>query len=181
MPLDPRQFPSTASKLQALVYIIVQELCESRGGRPGLSVLTSFLVSVDVKIYWTVLRHWSHNLSLMATDIWSLTSSSTDWFTTYFLGERCRKAMLGVWTLGCVWSKECHILQILCCPHLFHRLEEFIWFAVTTVAGHARVHGLAAQESPRKIIKLKNNILTEKWIKSNKIKYWSVQVPGKSV
>ena len=31
--------------------VIVQELCESRGGRPGLSVLTSFLVSVDVKIY----------------------------------------------------------------------------------------------------------------------------------
>ena len=36
---------------------IVQELCESRGGRPGLSVLTSFLVSVDVKLYWTMLRH----------------------------------------------------------------------------------------------------------------------------
>ena len=34
------------------IYIhIVQELCESRGGRPGLSVLTSLLVSVDVKIY----------------------------------------------------------------------------------------------------------------------------------
>ena len=31
--------------------IIVQELCESRGGRPGLSVLTSFLVSEDVKNY----------------------------------------------------------------------------------------------------------------------------------
>ena len=30
---------------------IVQELCDSRGGRPGLSVLTSLLVSVDVKIY----------------------------------------------------------------------------------------------------------------------------------
>ena len=30
---------------------IVQELCESRGGRPGLSVLTGLLVSVDVKIY----------------------------------------------------------------------------------------------------------------------------------
>ena len=29
----------------------VQDLCESRGGRPGLSVLTSLLVSVDVKIY----------------------------------------------------------------------------------------------------------------------------------
>ena len=31
--------------------IIVQELCESRGGRPGLSVLTNLLVSVDVKLY----------------------------------------------------------------------------------------------------------------------------------
>ena len=30
---------------------IVQELCESRGGRPGLSVLASLLVSVDVKLY----------------------------------------------------------------------------------------------------------------------------------
>ena len=28
----------------------VQELCESRGGRPELSVLTSLLVSVDVKL-----------------------------------------------------------------------------------------------------------------------------------
>ena len=37
---------------------IVQELCESRGGRPGLSVLTSILVSVDVKNYRTMLRHW---------------------------------------------------------------------------------------------------------------------------
>ena len=26
-----------------------QELCESRGGRPGLPVLMSFMVSVDVK------------------------------------------------------------------------------------------------------------------------------------
>ena len=30
---------------------IVQELCESRGGRPGLSDLTSLMVSVDVKLY----------------------------------------------------------------------------------------------------------------------------------
>ena len=30
---------------------VVQELCESRGGRPGLSVLTSILFSVDVKNY----------------------------------------------------------------------------------------------------------------------------------
>ena len=34
-----------------IIITIVQELCESRGGRPGLSVLTSLLVSVDVKIY----------------------------------------------------------------------------------------------------------------------------------
>ena len=31
--------------------VIVQKLCESRGGRPELSVLTSLLVSVDVKNY----------------------------------------------------------------------------------------------------------------------------------
>ena len=31
--------------------VIVQELCESRGGRLGLSVLTSLLVSVGVKLY----------------------------------------------------------------------------------------------------------------------------------
>ena len=30
-------------------YTRVQELCESRGGRPGLPVLTSLMVSVDVK------------------------------------------------------------------------------------------------------------------------------------
>ena len=55
-------------------FYIVQELCESRGGRPGLSVLTSLLVSVDVKIYWTVLRHWSQlvlNMSAML-GVWVL-------------------------------------------------------------------------------------------------------------
>ena len=50
-------------------YNIVQELCESRGGRPGLSVLTSLLVSVDVKIYCTVLRHWSQLVPNMSHDI----------------------------------------------------------------------------------------------------------------
>ena len=48
---------------------IVQELCESRGGRPGLSVLTSLLVSVDVKLYWTMLRHWSQLVPNMSTDV----------------------------------------------------------------------------------------------------------------
>ena len=35
----------------AYLSAIVQELRESRGGRPGLSVLTSLLVFVDVKLY----------------------------------------------------------------------------------------------------------------------------------
>ena len=58
--LSPRSCPATH---------IVQELCESRGGRPGLSVLTSLLVSVDVKIYCTVLRHWSQLVPNMSHDI----------------------------------------------------------------------------------------------------------------
>ena len=55
--------------LKNQLQIIVQELCESRGGRPGLSVLTSLLASVDVKIYCTVLRHWSQLVPNMSTDI----------------------------------------------------------------------------------------------------------------
>ena len=53
-------FYINASKPTTREYIVgrrgqekdsVQELCESRGGRPGLAVLTSLLVSVDVKLY----------------------------------------------------------------------------------------------------------------------------------
>ena len=33
------------------LVLVVQELCESRGGRPGLSVRMSLLVSVDIKLY----------------------------------------------------------------------------------------------------------------------------------
>ena len=43
---------------------IVQELCESRGGRPGLSVLTNLLVSVDVK-YTEPCFGIGHSLSLI--------------------------------------------------------------------------------------------------------------------
>ena len=50
-------------------FFIVQELCESRGCRPGLSILTSLLASVDVKIYWTMLRHWSQLVPNMSADI----------------------------------------------------------------------------------------------------------------
>ena len=45
------QNPIIIIELLAVCLDIVQELCESRGGRPGLSVLTSLLVSVDVKNY----------------------------------------------------------------------------------------------------------------------------------
>ena len=45
----------------------VQELCESRGGRPGLSVLTSLMVSVDVKQHWTMHTHWSQFVPNMST------------------------------------------------------------------------------------------------------------------
>ena len=65
------QITSQPATLKAKpVVVIVQELCESRGGRPGLSVLTSLLVSVDVKLYWTMLRHWSQLVPNMSTDIW---------------------------------------------------------------------------------------------------------------
>ena len=39
----------STSKTEDLEPSRVQELCESRGGRPGLPVLTSLVVSVDVK------------------------------------------------------------------------------------------------------------------------------------
>ena len=45
------QSTSTVISGRLRMQNVVQELCESRGGRPGLSVLTSLLVSVDVKIY----------------------------------------------------------------------------------------------------------------------------------
>ena len=37
----------------------VQELCESSGGRPGLSVLMTLMVSVVVKQHSAMLRYWS--------------------------------------------------------------------------------------------------------------------------
>ena len=36
----------------------------------GLSVLTSLLASVDVKIYWTMLQHWSQRVPNILADIW---------------------------------------------------------------------------------------------------------------
>ena len=36
-------------RFDSIKYLRVQELCESRGGRPGFSVIMSFTISVDVK------------------------------------------------------------------------------------------------------------------------------------
>ena len=47
-----------------------QELCESQGGHPGLSILTSLMVFVNIKQYWTMLMHWSQLVPNMSTDIW---------------------------------------------------------------------------------------------------------------
>ena len=51
--LLPQSYSWTCIQVHGLTSTenIVQELCKSRGGRPGLSVLTSLLVSVDVKLY----------------------------------------------------------------------------------------------------------------------------------
>ena len=38
-------------RVDKFFFTAAQELCESRGSRPGLSVLTSLLVSVDVKLF----------------------------------------------------------------------------------------------------------------------------------
>ena len=44
-----RSLRVTRSRIRLERSVRVQELCEIRGGRPGLSVLTSRTVSVDVK------------------------------------------------------------------------------------------------------------------------------------
>ena len=48
--VTPLKWPSLSLYVDRVhVSFGVQELCESRGGSPGLSVLTSLMVSVDVK------------------------------------------------------------------------------------------------------------------------------------
>ena len=58
--------------------VTVQELCESRGGRSGLPVLMSLMVSVNVKQHRTMLTHWSqfvnrHRRALSSTSSSKLT------------------------------------------------------------------------------------------------------------
>ena len=49
-----------------LLINIVQELCESRGGRPGLPSLISLVVSVDVKQHFNF--NHAENVTLFATE-----------------------------------------------------------------------------------------------------------------
>ena len=56
------------NKIQPSQYR-VQVLCESRVGRPGLSVLMSLMVSVVVKQHRTMLRYWPQFVPNMSTDI----------------------------------------------------------------------------------------------------------------
>ena len=56
-------------KCHVIFKIRVQGLCESRGGHPGLPVLMSLMVSVDVKQHWTTHTHWSQFVPNMSTDI----------------------------------------------------------------------------------------------------------------
>ena len=62
-------WPQLWSNLSVTSLSHSSKLCESRGGRPGLAVLTSLMVSVDVKLYWTMLRHWSQLVPNMSSDI----------------------------------------------------------------------------------------------------------------
>ena len=52
MTIEKRRLAALSISVTAVISltdIIVQELCESRGSRPGLPVLMSLMVSVDVK------------------------------------------------------------------------------------------------------------------------------------
>ena len=68
-PTYTQRFKTKALSAPVLIF---QELCESRGGRPGLSVLTSLMFSVHVKLYWTMLRYWSQLVPNMSADMFSL-------------------------------------------------------------------------------------------------------------
>ena len=76
----------------------IQELCESWGGRPGLSVLMSLTVSVDVKQHWTMLTHWSQFVPNMST--WhprTLSSTSSLWKLWESCGRRWRRSCHTRW------------------------------------------------------------------------------------
>ena len=72
--------------------------CASRGGRPGLPVLMSLMVSVDVKQHWTMPTHWSQFVPNMSTrhprTLISTSSSSSSRFGPLALFTLFRMIML---------------------------------------------------------------------------------------
>ena len=72
----------------------VPELCENRGGRPGLPVLMSLMVMVSVyeKQHWTMLTHWSQfvpNNSNMSTQHPRTLSSTSSLCCSFSAGFLC--------------------------------------------------------------------------------------------
>ena len=113
----------------------VQELCESQGGCPGLSILMNLMVSMDVKQHWTMLRHWSQFVPNMSSNIrghefyiiiiTSINYYSDNWCTTpphqFHLQGHSR-----IWSCGgmCLLWSQCSIgfYWPLCCGFCFYWL-----------------------------------------------------------
>ena len=101
IPRPPRWQPPTAIKdslCSAWWSCRVQELCESRGGRPGPSVLTSLMVYVDVMQHWIMHTHWSQfvpNMSTRHPRTLSSTSSSSAWRSELRSCVKVEVAVLG--------------------------------------------------------------------------------------
>ena len=118
--------------LAGLLPFRVQELSESRGGRPGrLPVLMSLMVSVDVKQHWTMLTRWSQfvpNVSTQHPRILSSTSSSllpfshrskTQKFSVWNSSSSidCVSVATAVWLCSLHWLKH-KFLSTRVAPHL---------------------------------------------------------------
>ena len=88
-------------RLEADKDVIVQELCESRGGCPGLFVLTNLMVFVDVKQYWTMLTHCSQLVPNASTDIRGHLKEKKKRKTSR--GRKCSRSI--------VWEKELSLDQ----------------------------------------------------------------------
>ena len=68
-------------------YSRAQELCESRGGRPGLPSLISLMVSVDVK------QHFNQQIFPISTDSWAVPMA----VLSNHSERNCRRCMRLLW------------------------------------------------------------------------------------
>jgi len=126
-------------------HVRALELCESWGGRPGLSVLMSLTVSVAVKQHWTVLRHWSQFVPNMSTDIRGHEALhhhlSCIWIFIHFTLLAVHKGVwLGQWMRTNPWSDELLCFSLL--PSHSHPLQnvplvEFMYLVFTRIPGES--------------------------------------------